>query len=105
VLNDLQKNNLVKRVSAIQFIAVTCLLVLFNAQLQAGEVTSDTASNITSDTTNHVSKQKPAFELIVLGDKGGIEDGNLSAFLLRGIDTQHYIGLDAGTLVNGINIA
>jgi 3',5'-cyclic-nucleotide phosphodiesterase len=75
--------------------------VLFNAQLQAGEVTSDTAS----DTTNHVNKQKPAFELIVLGDKGGIEDGNLSAFLLRGIDTQHYIGLDAGTLVNGINIA
>lgn len=45
----------------------------------------------------------PAFELIVLGDSGGIEDGNLSAFLLRWVHEPNYVALDAGTLVNGIN--
>ncbi|GAC34086.1 MBL fold metallo-hydrolase [Paraglaciecola polaris] len=45
----------------------------------------------------------PAFEVIVLGDSGGIEDGNLSAFLLRGVNEPNYVALDAGTLVNGIN--
>ena len=45
----------------------------------------------------------PAFEVIVLGDSGGIEDGNLSAFLLRAVSEANYVALDAGTLVNGIN--
>jgi 3',5'-cyclic-nucleotide phosphodiesterase len=45
------------------------------------------------------------FELVTLGDSGGIEDGNLSAFLLRALPEPHYIALDAGTLVNGINAA
>lgn len=49
------------------------------------------------------TSDQPVFELIVLGDSGGIEDGNLSAFLLRALDEDHYIALDAGTLVNGIN--
>ncbi len=48
---------------------------------------------------------KPAFELITLGDSGGIQDGNLSAFLLRASSNPHYIALDTGTLVNGINVA
>lgn len=47
----------------------------------------------------------PIFELITLGDSGGIEDGNLSAFLLRALSEPNYIALDAGTLVNGINVA
>lgn len=51
------------------------------------------------------SATAPVFELITLGDTGGIEDGNLSAFLLRVISEPHYIALDAGTLVNGINVA
>jgi 3',5'-cyclic-nucleotide phosphodiesterase len=46
---------------------------------------------------------EPVFELIVLGDSGGIEDGNLSAFLLRSLQEANYIALDAGTVVNGIN--
>ena len=50
-------------------------------------------------------EQEPAFELIVLGDAGGIHDGNLSAFLLRSLSDNQYIGLDAGTLVNGIEKA
>ncbi|MGY0565851.1 MAG: MBL fold metallo-hydrolase, partial [Paraglaciecola chathamensis] len=44
-----------------------------------------------------------AFEVVVLGDSGGIEDGNLSAFLLRSLTEPNYVALDAGTLVNGIN--
>ncbi|GAC12832.1 MBL fold metallo-hydrolase [Aliiglaciecola lipolytica] len=47
--------------------------------------------------------QNPVFEVIVLGDSGGIEDGNLSAFLLRSLNSVNYVALDAGTLVNGIN--
>lgn len=48
---------------------------------------------------------EPAFEVIVLGDRGGIKDGNLSAFLLRSLTESNYIALDAGTLVNGIEVA
>ncbi|WP_289029681.1 3',5'-cyclic-nucleotide phosphodiesterase [uncultured Paraglaciecola sp.] len=48
---------------------------------------------------------QPAFELITLGDTGGIQDGNLSAFLLRAMSEENYIALDSGTLVNGINVA
>jgi 3',5'-cyclic-nucleotide phosphodiesterase len=51
------------------------------------------------------SPTSPVFELITLGDTGGIQDGNLSAFLLRVLSEPHYIALDAGTLVNGINVA
>ncbi|MFQ3219436.1 MAG: 3',5'-cyclic-nucleotide phosphodiesterase [Paraglaciecola sp.] len=53
--------------------------------------------------TTAVHSPTPAFELIVLGNSGGIEDGNLSAFLLRSVNEPNYIALDAGTLVNGIN--
>jgi 3',5'-cyclic-nucleotide phosphodiesterase len=70
-----------------------CRLIVFSAALQA-----DTAAT-------KLAKHQPAFELIVLGAKGGIQDGNLSAFLLRSLNEQHYVSLDAGTLVNGINIA
>ena len=51
------------------------------------------------------SPTSPVFELITLGDAGGIQDGNLSAFLLRALSEPHYISLDAGTLVNGIKVA
>ena len=78
---------------AIQLLCLSWLIIFFSGQLQADNTISKT------------STKKPAFELVVLGDKGGIQDGNLSAFLLRGINEQHYISLDAGTLVNGINIA
>ena len=72
---------------------LTCLFILFSGQLLANTA------------TGQVGKHKPAFELVVLGDKGGIQDGNLSAFLLRALSEQYYVSLDAGTLVNGINIA
>lgn len=51
------------------------------------------------------SESSAIFELITLGSAGGIQDGNLSAFLLRTLSEPNYIALDAGTLVNGINVA
>lgn len=45
------------------------------------------------------------FELVTLGDAGGIQDGNLSAFLFRALSEPNYIALDAGTLINGINVS
>ena len=81
------------RLFAIQLIGLIWLLILFGGQTQA------------NNTISKAGKQNPAFELVVLGEKGGIQDGNLSAYLLRAINEQHYISLDAGTLVNGINIA
>ena len=81
------------RLFAIQLIGLIWLLVLFGGQTQA------------NNTISKAGKQNPAFELVVLGEKGGIQDGNLSAYLLRAINEQYYISLDAGTLVNGINIA
>ena len=50
-------------------------------------------------------KTSGIFELVTLGDSGGIQDGNLSAFLLRALSEPNYIALDAGTLVNGIKVA
>lgn len=46
-----------------------------------------------------------AFELLPLGVYGGIKDGNLSAYLLKPISSEYYVGLDSGTLVNGLNVA
>jgi 3',5'-cyclic-nucleotide phosphodiesterase len=51
------------------------------------------------------SNTSGVFEIITLGEGGGIQDGNLSAFLFRALSESNYIALDAGTLVNGINIA
>ena len=53
----------------------------------------------------NTSNNSAVFEIITLGDSGGIQDGNLSAFLLRSLSEPNYIALDAGTLVNGINVA
>ncbi len=46
-----------------------------------------------------------AFNLITLGSKGGIQDGNLTAFLIKEKNASHYLALDAGTLVNGLIVA
>lgn len=46
-----------------------------------------------------------SFEVTVLGDKGGIQDGNLTAFLVRANQDSNYVSLDAGTLVNGLEVA
>lgn len=48
---------------------------------------------------------KPAFRLVPLGVLGGIDESNLSAYMLAPNGTNNYICLDAGTLHAGIKKA
>ena len=45
------------------------------------------------------------FQVVPLGVKGGIDETNLSAYMLAPINTQDYICLDAGTINAGIEKA
>ncbi|MEL1253962.1 3',5'-cyclic-nucleotide phosphodiesterase [Flavobacterium sp. DGU38] len=50
-------------------------------------------------------KQKAAFQVVPLGVKGGIDEKNLSAYLVAPFNTTDYICLDAGTINSGIEKA
>jgi len=45
------------------------------------------------------------FEVVVLGARGGIEDGNLTSFLIRPHGDDRFLACDAGTLTAGIEAA
>ncbi|RDI58001.1 MBL fold metallo-hydrolase [Microvirga subterranea] len=45
------------------------------------------------------------FDVIVLGASGGIQDGNLSSFLIRPHGDRNAVACDAGSLVNGLKVA
>lgn len=45
------------------------------------------------------------FDIVSLGALGGIQDGNLSAHLIRPHDDDRAVTCDAGTLVNGLRVA
>jgi 3',5'-cyclic-nucleotide phosphodiesterase len=45
------------------------------------------------------------FDVVALGALGGIEDGNLSAYLVYPHDDNRAVTFDAGTLVNGLRVA
>ena len=49
--------------------------------------------------------QQATFKVVPLGIKGGIDEKNLSAYLLAPINTNDYISLDAGTINSGIEKA
>lgn len=49
--------------------------------------------------------QKPAFRIVPLGVKGGIDESNLSAYLVASATSANFICLDAGTLHYGIQKA
>ncbi len=51
------------------------------------------------------AQEAPAFDVVVLGATGGIQDGNLSAFLVRPAGQTRGVTCDAGSLVNGIRVA
>lgn len=51
------------------------------------------------------SKSNPAFRLVPLGVLGGIDESNLSAYMLAQAGSNNYICLDAGTLHYGIQKA
>src|SRR4051794_13740864 len=50
-------------------------------------------------------KRGPAFKLVPLGVLGGIDEGNLSAYMLAASGNNKYICLDAGTIHDGIEKA
>ena len=45
------------------------------------------------------------FDVVALGARGGIEDGNLSAYLVGAHGQGNYVACDAGALVNGLRVA
>jgi 3',5'-cyclic-nucleotide phosphodiesterase len=45
------------------------------------------------------------FDIVSLGGLGGIQDGNLSAYLIHPHDDDRAVTCDAGTLVNGLRVA
>jgi len=49
--------------------------------------------------------QKAAFQVIPLGVRGGLDETNLSAYLVAPVKTNEYICLDAGTINAGIEKA
>lgn len=46
-----------------------------------------------------------SFQLTPIGIYGGLDDSNLSAYLLKPLESKTYVMLDAGTLVHGLNTA
>ena len=50
-------------------------------------------------------EQKTSFQIVPLGVKGGIDEKNLSAYLLAPANTKDFICLDAGTVNAGIEKA
>ncbi|HHF7368484.1 TPA: MBL fold metallo-hydrolase [Legionella bozemanae] len=54
---------------------------------------------------SHAAYCAPVFEIIPLGVYGGLKDGNLSAYLLKTIESENYMALDGGTLVHGLEVA
>jgi 3',5'-cyclic-nucleotide phosphodiesterase len=45
------------------------------------------------------------FDVVVLGARGGIQDGNLSAFMIAPAGDPRAVTCDAGALVNGLRVA
>jgi cAMP phosphodiesterase len=58
-----------------------------------------------STLTVFAQKQTIAFKVVPLGVKGGIDESNLSAYMLSSGQNNDYICLDAGTLHHGIERA
>src|SRR5690349_5371658 len=54
--------------------------------------------------TAQTTKQ-PTFKIVPLGVKGGIDESNLSAYMLAPLATNNYVCLDAGTINFGITKA
>ncbi|MGA0602356.1 MBL fold metallo-hydrolase [Caulobacter sp. KR2-114] len=48
---------------------------------------------------------RDSFDIVVLGARGGIEDGNLTSFLIRPRGDDGFLACDAGTLTAGIEAA
>ncbi len=51
------------------------------------------------------ARAESGFDVVVLGARGGIEDGNLSAFMISPAGDPRAVTCDAGALVNGLRVA
>jgi cAMP phosphodiesterase len=51
------------------------------------------------------SQSKPSFRIVPLGVLGGIDESNLSAYMIAAAGTSNYVCMDAGTLHYGIQKA
>ncbi len=56
-------------------------------------------------TAGPASHAADGFDIVVLGALGGIQDGNLSAYLVHPHDDDRGVTFDAGTLANGVRVA
>ncbi|NIT14234.1 MAG: 3',5'-cyclic-nucleotide phosphodiesterase, partial [Candidatus Dadabacteria bacterium] len=52
-----------------------------------------------------MENNKPKFKVVVLGSAGGIEEDNLSSYLIAPVKSNNYAAIDAGTLLSGIKKA
>ena len=52
-----------------------------------------------------IAQAGPGFDVVMLGARGGIEDGNLSAFMIAPAGDDRAVTCDAGSLVNGLRVA
>jgi 3',5'-cyclic-nucleotide phosphodiesterase len=55
--------------------------------------------------TNNPSISTNGFKVIPLGVKGGLDESNLSAYLVAGSGNDQFICLDAGTIYKGLELA
>lgn len=55
--------------------------------------------------SNKVSNSNQGFKVIPLGVKGGLDESNLSAYLVAANGSEQYICLDAGTIYKGLDLA
>ncbi|MDQ2751464.1 MAG: 3',5'-cyclic-nucleotide phosphodiesterase [Bacteroidota bacterium] len=53
----------------------------------------------------NAQKQTPVFKVIPLGTEGGLNESNLSAYMVAPVASNNFVCLDAGTLYTGINKA
>ena len=51
------------------------------------------------------SQAMAGFDVVALGVHGGVEEGNLTSYLIRSNDEKLYFGLDAGSVLPGISKA
>jgi 3',5'-cyclic-nucleotide phosphodiesterase len=52
-----------------------------------------------------IGQVKPSFQVVPLGVKGGIDEKNLSAYLVAPVNTNDFVCLAAGTINGGIEKA
>ncbi|MET4106886.1 3',5'-cyclic-nucleotide phosphodiesterase [Hymenobacter sp. UYP22] len=58
-----------------------------------------------SQSSTGQTKSQPAFTVVPLGVKGGLAEGNLSAYLVAAVGSPAYVCLDAGTVYGGVEKA